>query len=143
MGVKQLLEEFMNSDQITIIPFYLALFGLFFVFLSLRVIKLRRANKVALGDGDLPAIKRAIRAHGNFIEYVPLTALILLVLELRGTAGWWIHALALTLLLGRVLHAYSISQVEEQLKFRVSGMMLTFLTLNLSALTLLFGSLFG
>lgn len=36
------------------------------------LLSLRRANKVALGAGGVNQLEGAIRAHENFVEYVPL-----------------------------------------------------------------------
>ena len=47
---------------------YLALLALFYAVLSLRVIRLRQGNRAAFGDGDSITLRRAIRAHSNFME---------------------------------------------------------------------------
>ncbi len=51
-----------------IVPVYAGLLGLFFVYLSIRVIRTRRHEQVALGDGDSPRLRRAMRVHANFAE---------------------------------------------------------------------------
>ena len=40
--------------------------------LSFAVIALRRNNKIGLGSGGSADLERAIRAQGDFAEYVPL-----------------------------------------------------------------------
>src|SRR3546814_3776476 len=62
-------------------PLYAALCGLLLMVLSVRVILLRRAMKVGLGDGDQPVLRRAIRVQANCAEYVPLALILLLLLE--------------------------------------------------------------
>jgi len=57
--------------------FYASIAALFFVILSLRVIGQRRRAKVALGEGRDRTLRRRLRVHGNFAEYVPL-ALVLM-----------------------------------------------------------------
>ncbi len=42
-----------------IVPVYAGLLGLVFVYLSIRVIRARRQEQVALGDGDNPQGMRA------------------------------------------------------------------------------------
>jgi uncharacterized membrane protein YecN with MAPEG domain len=59
--------------------------------------------------------------------------------EGRGASALLLNILGLALLLGRLCHAYGVSQVQENLRFRVSGMVMTFLTLLVCALYLLFG----
>ena len=82
------------------------------------------------------ALERAIRVHGNFNEYVPLIGLLLVMLELKSTPAIVLHILGAALLVGRALHAYGMSQVKENFRFRVTGMMLTFATLAASAIGL-------
>ena len=67
-------------------PLYAALLALLFVVLSGRVIKQRLKHQVGLGDGGQPALVRAIRVHGNFIENVPLALLLLLMYEMMNGA---------------------------------------------------------
>jgi uncharacterized membrane protein YecN with MAPEG domain len=64
--------------------FYAALLALLIVWLSLRVIKLRRTKKVRLGDGGEPELQTAIRAQGNATEYIPISLILLALLELNG-----------------------------------------------------------
>lgn len=64
--------------------FYAAILALLIVWLSLRVIKLRRIKKVRLGDGGEPELQVAIRAQGNATEYVPISLILLVLLELSG-----------------------------------------------------------
>lgn len=112
-----------------ITPLYAAIFGLIFIALSVRVIGLRRQLRVGLGDGGKPILAHAIGVHSNFAEYTPLALLIIVLLESRTGSGWWIHALCLVLLVGRLVHAYGVSQVKENYDYRVAGMMMTFATL--------------
>ena len=41
----------------------------------------RRKYGLALGEGDSETLKRAVRAHGNFIEYTPIFLITLLILD--------------------------------------------------------------
>ncbi len=107
-------------------PLYASLLAFLFVFLSIRVIKARRAEKVALGDGDSLRVRRAMRVQANFAEYVPLALLLIALAELQGLPVWALHLLGLVLLIGRGFHAYGVSQESETFKYRVRGMGLTF-----------------
>ncbi len=118
-----------------ILPVYTAC--LVFVFLSVRTIGLRRKLKIALGDGGNPLLLRAIRAQANFTEYVPLALLALTMLEWLAAPEYLLHALGGLLLLARTLHAYGLSQVDENHQFRVLGMAGTFAVLLTTALCLL------
>lgn len=80
-----------------------------FIKLSLAVIALRRKNKVGLGSGGHEDLERAIRAQGNFAEYVPFGLILIACLELNG-APWWLVAIpGITLIIGRVIHARGIN----------------------------------
>jgi uncharacterized membrane protein YecN with MAPEG domain len=68
---------------------------------------------------------------------------LLALMELRGAPAALLHGLGLILLLGRLAHAYGVSQETENFRFRVSGMMATFATLALSALYLIWRAVMG
>ena len=100
-----------------------------FVRLSLAVIGLRRKNKIGLGSGGHDDLERAIRAQGNFAEYVPFGILLLACLELNG-APWWLVAIpGIALIAGRLIHAKGINTPPPDFSQRVLGMKLTFGTL--------------
>ncbi|MEY2839343.1 MAG: hypothetical protein RJB60_1642 [Pseudomonadota bacterium] len=122
---------------------YAALLALMYIYLSARTISVRRRVQVALGPGDNPEMLRAMRVHANFAEYVPLALILIYLVEAQGSAAWLVHALGASLLLGRCLHAYGVSQVKETFTFRVSGMVLTFNVLGVSAGLILAHTLLG
>jgi uncharacterized membrane protein YecN with MAPEG domain len=124
----------------TIIAGYAAILGFVFVALSLRVIRLRRSGQIALGSGGQPLLRKAIRAHANFAEYVPMALLLIALAESQGVWPSVIHGLALSLLAGRLLHAYGVSQLQENFRYRVSGMVLTFTAIGSASLLLLLKS---
>jgi uncharacterized protein len=121
-----------------ITPGYAAVFALMFVVLSLRTIRLRRRAKAAIGDGGDPRLARAARVHSNFAEYVPLSLLLIYFLETQTGSGMGIHVLCLMLLAGRSSHAWGVSQVRENYRFRVVGMVLTFTVILSAAFRLLY-----
>ncbi len=115
------------------ISFYCAsVLALGYIGLALNVIRLRNQYRVSLADGGEPSLKRAIRAHANFNEYVPLAVILLFMAEqLVGAAALLILS-ALCLILGRLSHAYGILQLKEPLKFRVLGMVMTLVSMLIS-----------
>ena len=116
---------------------YAGLLALLFFALSAHTIRQRRALQVALGDQGQPLLKRAVRAHANFAEYVPLILLMIMMLEFHQMPAWVLHGLGLTLLIGRGLHAWGITRPEEDYRWRVTGMSMTFVCLLLSAVLLI------
>ena len=113
----------------SITPVYAGLISLVFVFLSFRVIGLRRKAHIGLGDGGNRLLMRRQRVHGNFAEYAPLVIVLMALAELQGQPAWTIHLIGICLVAGRLLHAYGVSQEPELAKLRVAGMALTFTAL--------------
>jgi uncharacterized protein len=121
----------------TIMPIYAAIFAIFFIVLSFRVARQRQSLKIGLGDGGNKDMQRAVRVHANFAEYVPLCLLMIYLVEQSGVYAWFVHALGMGLLVGRLSHAYGVSQNRENLVFRVMGIVLTFVVLSVCAAHLL------
>ncbi len=116
---------------------YVAVLALMSVILAVRVILGRYAAKVALGDGENRMLARRIRAHGNFSEYAPFLGLLLIGLALLGAGEGLVHAVGLTGLTGRVLHAVGLSRTSGPSWPRQAGMVLTFTALTIGAVSLL------
>jgi uncharacterized membrane protein YecN with MAPEG domain len=127
--------------EATITPVYAAILTLAYIWLSLRIPRLRLKYGVGIGDGNIPELARAVRVHGNFAEYVPLALLMLYFTETAGDSPWFIHALGLTLLLARGLHAYGLSKTSTASPPRFLGTVLTFFVLGATALMILFARL--
>ncbi len=122
-----------------ITPAYTAIFAFIFVALSVRTLRLRRELRVAIGHGNEPKLERAARAHANFAEYVPISILLIYFLEIHTISSIWIHLLCTVLLVGRIVHAYGVSQVSEDHRYRVTGMSLTFAVIISVSIGILWG----
>lgn len=120
-----------------IVALYAALLALMYVYLSFRVIGLRRKLRIGSGDGANPELQRAIRVHGNFAEYVPFGLLLLTVAAAEGAYPFFLHLWGAALLGGRISHFYGIALPLPHLQYRVAGMMLTFAVFITLALYLL------
>lgn len=116
---------------------YAGLLAPLFVLLSVRVIALRYSGQVALGDGGDALLARRVRVQANFAEYVPLGLILLGLSESLGAPALLLHALGLALLVGRLSHAWGMSQPREVFAFRATGMALTFSMLLVGAVTCL------
>ena len=110
---------------IAITPVYAGLLALFFVFLSLRVIRFRRAAGISLGDGGDGEMRRRIRVHANFAEYAPVALILMALAELQGQPAWAIHLIGVLLAAGRMAHAFGVSRVPQIMTLRVAGMVAT------------------
>ena len=106
-----------------------ALLTIIFIKLSFAVIGLRRKNKVGLGSGGHEDLERAIRAQGNFAEYVPFGLILIACLELNGAPVWLVLIPGIALIIGRLIHAKGINTPPPDFSKRVLGMKFTFYTL--------------
>lgn len=89
---------------------YAGILGLFYIALSALIIATRFQKRVSLGDGGDRILNLRIRAHGNFIEYVPLALILMAALETQGTNPSIIYGLGVALLAGRAAHAIGITR---------------------------------
>jgi uncharacterized membrane protein YecN with MAPEG domain len=120
---------------------YSSLLAILFFVLSVRVIALRGNPAFAFmaqGKGDDELLQRAIRAHGNFAEYVPFMLIILYLLEVSGTSPSKLHVLGGAFLLGRIMHGICMGFLRSNMPLRVGGTALTLISFISSAVALLF-----
>lgn len=106
----------------TVTPIYAALLAMAFIVLSLRVILVRRRLQVGFGHAGDADLERRARAHANFAEYVPLTLLVMGMAELRGAPPWGLHAMGVSLMVGRVCHAVWLGRDGRDELGRIVGM---------------------
>lgn len=117
---------------------YAAALGFLFAALSVRTLRLRRKLRIGLGDAGHPEMLRVIRVHANFAEYVPLCLGLMCLAEVQGAPSWLLHGMGIALVLARLIHALSVSQVHEITRFRVIGISLTLSTLLVASSYLIF-----
>lgn len=104
--------------------------GLLLLVLSGYVIAGRLKFKVDLGDGDNAQMEQRIRVHANFVEYVPLGLILLMLVEQGGIGPHWLPmAMSGALIVGRLLHAQGLAASSGATFGRFVGTNLTFLTL--------------
>lgn len=123
--------------------------GLFFVVLSIRVVRQRLSTGVSLGQsttsivvGNTPedALLVATRTHANFAEYVPLSLLLLFLLEQISTPRWMVIVLAVTLVGARVAHAVGMSLPAPN-PWRVTGTSLQWTVLAIASGYCVYGAI--
>ena len=122
---------------------YAGLLGLIHLSLTMRVIRGRQTENVSLGDGGLEMMQRRIRGHANFVEYVPLILVLMLVLEGTGASSSLIHGLGLILVVARGLHGYALAYTDNWMAGRFYGTLLTLIALAIASLAAVFRGLFG
>jgi uncharacterized membrane protein YecN with MAPEG domain len=125
----------MHMPSVT--AFYLAVLALIYAVLALRVAGLRRANRVLFGDAENAGLRTAIRVHANFIEYVPIIALLVALLEMSGIPASRVHLLMGALLLSRLLHPMGMAARPGTWQFnagRIATILLTLAVLVAAAI---------
>jgi hypothetical protein len=128
-------------DEITnfITPLYAGLLGLLLIFLAFNVSRYRVGLKIPLGDGDHPALRRAIRAHANLTENAPLGLILLASIEAQAFSAAVIHTLGVMLVLGRALHSFGLNRSAGTSLGRAGGILLTWFMILLSSALAIFG----
>ena len=89
---------------------YAGLCGVLLVLLYLRISQRRMAAKIGLGTGGDADLELRVRAHGNFIESVPMALVLLLLFEHSGAEAIYVHAAGVLLLASRIAHAQGLSR---------------------------------
>ena len=89
---------------------YAGLCGLLLLGLAVLVVARRRSARIGIGVSDDRELERRVRAHGNAAEYVPIALLLLLVAEMSGLGGTWLHLAGITLVASRLAHAFGLTR---------------------------------
>ncbi|WP_395354947.1 MAPEG family protein [Vibrio sp. D3] len=106
---------------------YASILAILIIWLAVQVIKQRRLNQIAYADGGVEALQIARSAQSNATEYIPITLILMALLEFNSAYPIWIHLTGIIFVIGRIIHARGI--LKEDLKRRVRGMQVTFLVI--------------
>ncbi|HHX8331687.1 MULTISPECIES: MAPEG family protein [Vibrio] len=106
---------------------YASILAILIIWLAVQVIKQRRLNQIAYADGGVEALQIARSAQSNATEYIPITLILMALLESNSAYPTWIHLTGIIFVIGRIIHARGI--LKEDLKRRVRGMQVTFLVI--------------
>lgn len=116
-----------NSLNISGIWFFA--FSLFYILLTLNVVRMRWATKTGLGVGEDRRMLKAVRVHGNFAEYIPLVFIGIILMEVRGAGSTWLHSLYAAAFLARILITFGITKTSNFSPYRFLGNCLTYIVL--------------
>jgi len=108
---------------------YAALIALLLLVLGMRISRFRRHTRIGIGGGGDPAFERAIRAHGNAVEWSLPVLLLLLVAELNRAAPFLLQVCGIVLIAARMLHAFGLSRATGYSFGRMAGIGMTWLVL--------------
>lgn len=121
--------------EITYLLTIIYLFRIYYI-LFINVVKLRRETKTTIGFID-KRLERAIRAHSNFCETVPLITFMSLILYFNNLLFFAVPMLIL-LLIGRLIHSRAISNINEKIADRRIGMRLTMYSMKLGIIGIVY-----
>ena len=105
-----------------------------FIVLAVRVIRVRRGQKISVGDAGDASLLRRMRVHANFAEYVPLALVLMGLAESLKSDPRLLHGLGIVLVLARLAHAFGMSPAKDILPLRAAGVVGTFFVLIAAAL---------
>lgn len=125
----------MGSGILRFTPLYGGILVLIVMYLAFRVVGYRRKEKVGLDANKCSeAMTRAVRAHANAVEYIPLAILMMVMLELNHLNPILMHAFGCTMVVARILHGYGLSNHSAYSFGRFYGTLLTWICLLLMAI---------
>jgi uncharacterized membrane protein YecN with MAPEG domain len=111
---------------------FTTILSIFMIVLAVRVLDLRGSpvtkffhkpdRKIDSNDLD-----RAIRGHGNLIEYAPLFLILMMALELSDASKTSLYVCGIIFTLGRLMHGIAFSFMKKNGYLRIGGMSLTFI----------------
>ena len=122
----------MEAVQTSALALYVGLNLLLTLVLAINVVRHRFKGE----SGDPVALEKAVRAHGNNTEYVPVILVGLGVMAMMGASVQTISILGGTLFVARVFHAYGIQQAKVPNIFGMVGNIMTWLVMLCVATTL-------
>ena len=128
----------MNTpSDISITLVLTAIFGLLHVIFTLRVGNYRFKSKISLGDGGDHELRNRVRAHGNFIENVPIALLLILLNDLDGAKDNTLILMGSILLIARLTHYLTIATRKLPIVMRPLSMIGTLGTILAASVMLL------
>ena len=102
------------------------------------VIAGRVTFKIGIGDGGNEAMRRRIRAQANFIEYVPMALILLILVETESIGPYWLAAaMGVTLVIARIWHAQGLLSSSGTSVGRFMGTNLTMMVILVGAVACL------
>ncbi len=123
---------------------YAALLALLMLWLAMQVIGLRRKYQVGIGHGGQEELARVIRVHANFVEYVPMSLLLLALAENNhALPAWGLYLTGGLLLLSRLMHAWGLGREAGKSFGRFYGTSLNWAVIATLAAALLWKPFLG
>ena len=112
---------------------YASVLALIIIWLCYKVVVFRRIKRVDIGDGGDATGIRHIRAQQNAVEYIPIALILFAAYELNNGNHLMLHAIGITLVIGRLIHPWGFVSKKGISFGRFYGTLLTWLAILLLA----------
>lgn len=121
--------------QLPITAIYAGVLAIFALVLSARAGSYRGKAGASILYGEPVDWELAVRvrAHQNFLEYVPFIVIMMGVIELNGGSATFLHSAGILLVLARIAHAIGLKHDDMGTKGRFIGAAGTALIMFVSA----------
>ena len=96
--------------QLPITALYAGVFTIFALYLSFKAGSFRGSTGISVLFGE-PAnmvLAEKVRAHQNFLEYVPMIVILMGAIELNGGSAMFLHIVGVLLIVARIAHAIGL-----------------------------------
>lgn len=93
--------------QLPITALYAGILTIFALGLSFRAGSFRGKTGISVlfGEPQNMELAERVRAHQNFLEYVPMIIILMGIIELNGGSGTFLHVVGVLLVVSRLAHA--------------------------------------
>lgn len=78
-------------------------------------------TSLSIGDGGNVDLHERVRRHGNFVEWVPMILILMMLAEAQGAGPLWLHAAGALTVAGRVLHPFGLRANAPTHPVRIIG----------------------
>ena len=131
------------TPAVLAVALYAGLNGLILLWLAVSVSRVRLRTGIWTGGEGSADLVRTMRGQANFVEYVPLCLILLLLMAGLGAPAAMIHALGAALTAGRLLHGLHFTRPAAPLWQRQAGATATWAVLLLASLSAIADALWG
>jgi uncharacterized membrane protein YecN with MAPEG domain len=93
--------------QLQIAALYAGILAIFALILSVKAGLFRSKTGISVLFGEPVNLELAqrVRAHQNFLEYVPMIVILMGIIEINGGSLIFLHVVGVALILSRIFHA--------------------------------------
>lgn len=135
--------DFSNVNGLQWAGLFGGLLLLVMLVLSVNFVIGRNKHRVLLGDGGNLEMAVASRGFGNAAEYIPAAIAMLTLLALTDAPHWLIQIVGALMLAGRIIHPFGLKATGGVTVPRLVGMVLTWLSLSIGSVALVWTFIFA